>query len=86
MNRDQKQALDEWLEGRPQAVKDSAYKYPPGTKFLLHDRIMHVISYDEEGGISVTPVDPGHDYEWALAERVKICSCCLHNLEQLKVE
>ena len=75
---------EEWLAQLPAAVRDMARQYPPGTKFLIHSKVMHVISYDEIGGLSVTATDPASDYEKAVAERQPVCKCCVGKLDELR--
>lgn len=76
-------ALEKWLEGRPEVVKKMARRYPPGTRFLLHGKIMHVIAYSESGGLSVTPVDPDKNWDKAVKKRRPVCACCVDKLAVL---
>ena len=75
----------EWLAERPKLVRKMAKKYPPGTKFNIHGQHMHVMSYEEDGGISVTAIDPFEDYENAVKERKPVCSCCVGKLDELVI-
>ena len=75
-----------WLETKPEAVKEAFRKYPPGTKFMLHGVIMHVIAYDEyDDGVSpgITDVDPTVDYELAYKRKQSVCPCCEKKLDEL---
>lgn len=85
MNKRQRQLFEKWLKGRPQSVQQSARKYPPGTRFLIHGKIMHVISYYESGAVSVTPHDPAIDHELAVATRQPVCSCCVRKLDEARL-
>ena len=85
MNQEQKSMWEEWLATRPEVVRQMARRYPPGTKFRIHDEVMHVMSYEESGGLSVTATDPAEDYEKAVAERQPLCKCCVGNLDALRV-
>lgn len=76
----------EWLESRPPIVRALAEKYPPGTAFNIHGRVMYVISYSEGGGLSVTPVYPGDDYDLAMEQREPLCHCCVDNLDSLVIK
>jgi len=75
--------LETWLEGRPAVVKKMARKYPPGTGFYLHDKLMWVIGYREDGGLHVTEIDPSSDHEKAVATKITVCPCCVDKLHLL---
>jgi hypothetical protein len=62
-----------------------ARKYPPGTKFFIHGKIMHVVGYNENGGLSVSATNPFHNYEKAIAELQPICEHCIKDLDALKI-
>lgn len=76
-------ALDRWLEDKSEAVKNAASKFPPGTCFQSHGERFWVISYFDDGTLAVTKINPGEDYEKAVATRVPICGCCLEKLRQI---
>ena len=76
--------FEKWLEGRPEIVKELALKFPPGTRIIGHDaRVMHVVSYDESGGLGVSAVNPFEDYDGALASREMLCKCCLERAREI---
>ncbi len=64
--------LEEWLVGRPPRVAHLARQYPPGTRLSLFDRDWWVVSYNEEGLLGISPVDPSLYYQGALREREHI--------------
>jgi len=80
-----KKNLEQWLATRPETVQRTARRYPPGTRFNMHGRVMHVISYEEDGGLSVTPLDPSEDYKGAVAQRQPVCPCCVAQLDAIKI-
>lgn len=80
------QALKAWLAGRPEIVKQTARRYPLGTAFDIHDQMMYVTSYYEDGGVSVSPFHLAEDYDKAMANRQPICGCCVGRLDELRVE
>lgn len=73
MNKD----LDQWLEGRPDIIRKLAYKYPPGYCFIVDDIPYWVVSYNEDGSIYVSDINPNQYYEAALMTRRLICADCL---------
>ena len=82
--RTREQWFEKWLAPKPEVVKVMARKYPPGTKFLLHERECWVVSYNEDGGLSVSDTDPAQNYRRAIATRRPICSCCVTKLNELR--
>lgn len=48
-------ANDEWLEGRPQAIRDLAAQLPPGRLYRLKttDHRVFLLSYSEDGTVTV---------------------------------
>lgn len=74
-----------WVETRPPAVRAVARKFPIGTRFLMHGKVVHVISYEENGGISVSETDPCKDYKTAVDSRQPVCPCCVEKLEEMKL-
>lgn len=79
-------AFEHWLMGRPQAVQDMARRFPPGTKLLIHGQEMHVISYLEDGALTVSAVDPSVDYQLAVGTRQHVCNCCVGKLDELVIK
>ena len=77
--------LEQWLVGRPDVVCKMARRYPPGTAFRIHGTVVWVVSYNEDGGVSVSETDPGVDYETAVATRQPVCGCCVKNLDALRI-
>lgn len=75
----------QWLLTRPPIIQELARKYPPHLRFNLHGRIMHVMGYNEDGGLILTPINPEVNYEEAIAKREPLCPCCLEKLDQLIV-
>ncbi len=47
--------LEEWLEGRPDAIKQMARKYPPWNEYKIKStgQTCHLVSYAEEGTVRV---------------------------------
>lgn len=90
MSPEQEHAWAQWLATRPQAVQRLAEKYPPGTRFRCHGRIMHTISYEEYAnrtvGLGVSATNPGENYALAVATRETVCACCLPQLDTLRIE
>lgn len=90
LTEEQQAAFDEWLSDRPEEVQALARKYPPGTKFRIHNRVMHVVSYQEYDnsgpGVVVSPIDPAVNYQRSIEARMPVCPCCEHNLEQARIE
>lgn len=74
-----------WVASRPRAVRELIMRFPPGTKFTLHGKIVHVMSYDEHGGVGVSEIDPFEDHEAAVAARKPVCACCINHLNELRV-
>lgn len=79
-------ALEAWLEGRPQVVKDMARKYPPGARFKIHGKVVWVIAYNEDGGLCVTETDPRENYDCAVFTREPLCACCSGQLDALRLQ
>jgi hypothetical protein len=73
-----------WLATLPKDVRQIARRYPLGTKFRIHGKLVYVISYEEGGGLSIAATNPADDYEKAVAERQPICECCAGNLDTLR--
>lgn len=82
----QQKAWEAWVETRPAAVQHTARKYPVGTKFNLHGKTAWVVSYEEDGGLSVSFVDPSQDYDAAVKSRQPICVCCATDLSSLVIK
>lgn len=78
-----KEAWEKWVSTRPPAVQAVATKYPLGTRFEIHGKIMEVISYSEDGTISVTEYDPRINYRKAVANRQPVCKCCVGKLDEI---
>lgn len=78
--------LEEWIASRPPAVQVLARKYPPGTKFKIHEQELYVVGFSEQGHILVSETDPRKDYEKAVATRGPVCGCCLEKLEKARCE
>lgn len=77
MNPEQKEKLDKWLEGRPPIIKELCYRFPPGTRFEIEGVINYVVSYNEDGSVGVSIIDPRKNYELATSIRQIICAECL---------
>jgi len=60
---EQDNMLNEWLTGRPQAVKDMAYKVKPWYLYRLKPTGQHcsIYSYSEDGTVTISI--EGHDSE-----------------------
>lgn len=80
MNLQQALEFESWLEGRPETIKQLARKFPPGTVIESNGERLYVISYDEDGGIGVSLIDPSEDYDGAVQSRKNICKCCIGDI------
>lgn len=69
--------LQEWLKGRPPIIHELAAKFPPGSIVSIDGADHWVISYEENGSLGVSNIDPRIDYHSAVALRVYICAECL---------
>jgi hypothetical protein len=78
--------FEDWLKDRPDIIKQLAKKYPPGTCFNLHNQFMWVIGYNEDGGLSITSIDPHINYQEAVKQKIHVCKCCLDKLEECLVK
>lgn len=75
----------QWLASLPEAARRTAEMYPPGTKFLMHGAVNHVISYEDDGRLSVSMIDPAVNYEKSVATRQTVCNCCMEKLGELRI-
>lgn len=67
--------LQEWLQDKPQIIKDLATKFPPGTMIVIPDRgEYHVVGWNEGNAIIVSRVDPFQDYDRAIENVEYICA------------
>ena len=67
--------MTEWLEDRPQVIRDRAEQLPPMSALLFTDgSIGFVFSYQEDGGITFSFHT---DYDDAMDDRQRICRKCL---------
>lgn len=91
MTAEQQTKWAEWLADKPPAIQKMATLYPPGTKFRLHGKIVHVVSYQqydgdgETAGVGVSEIDPNVDYPGAVASAELVCECCIDHMAELKV-
>lgn len=76
----------EWVNNLPEECRAMAIKYPLGTVFNLHGKVMSVIGYDSHSGVSVTPGDICQDYEQAVTQRQPVCACCADKLDELRID
>ena len=75
-----KSLLDKWLEGRPRVIRDLAHEFPPGTPLRARDgSVAYVVGYCEDGGVTMSSVPPGTDYDEAMASRFYVCKACLRD-------
>ena len=51
----------------------------------MHGKILHVVSYGEDGSIGVSETDPFENYKKAVSERQPVCSCCLPHLDAVRI-
>lgn len=72
--------MEEWLEGKPPIVRELYVEYPPNKPVLKDGQKVWVIAYADDGGLSVTPVNPYEDYDGAIAAKMEICPCCVKKL------
>jgi hypothetical protein len=79
--------LRAWLATRPPAVRDVAFRYPPGSIIAIGDRTAYVMTYREyeDGtvGLGVSFTNPSRDYDAAFASRFAVCACCLGKVHKL---
>lgn len=78
--------LEEWIVSRPPAVQVLARKYPPGTKFKIHEQEWYVVGFTEQGQVQVSETDPKKDYEKAIKTRGTVCKCCVDKLDEARCE
>ena len=74
--------MEDWLKTRPKVIQDLATKYPPGTKLSTEQGYVFVVSYYEDGSLSVSRIDPRKYYDAAVETRYKICSHCVEQINQ----
>jgi len=72
--------MDDWLKTRPKIIQELATKYPPGTKIQTPDGDVSVVSYFEDGSLSVSRIDPEEHYDAAVATRFRICADCIEKV------
>jgi hypothetical protein len=77
--------LEQWLIGRPDIVQSMARRYPPGTKFRIHDKVVWVVSFREDGSLMVSETNPAEDYDKSVATRQPVCNCCVANLDAVRI-
>jgi hypothetical protein len=81
---EQQAAWEKWLSTRPVIVQELARKYPPGTKLRDHaGKTLFVVSYEEDGGLGVSSIDPAENYAVSIAVRQRVCNCCMAKLDSL---
>lgn len=76
---------EQWLAGRPEKVREMGCRYPPGTKFKIHGKIVWLVSYCEDGTVMVSETNPSEAYETAIATRQPICGCCTGKLDEVRI-
>jgi len=69
--------MEDWLKTRPKIIQELAKKYPPGIRLLSPDGEVFVLSYWENGSLSVSRIDPSEQYDAAVATRFNICANCI---------
>jgi len=72
--------MDDWLKTRPKIIQQLATKYPPGTKLQTPDGDVFIVSYFEDGSLSVSRIDPEEHYDAAVATRFRICTDCIEQI------
>lgn len=79
----EEQVFEQWLEGRPEAVKTTAHRFPPGSTIQSHERTLYVVGYSDEGGLLISETNPAINYELAVATRCPVCQCCVEKLNSI---
>ncbi len=69
---DKKQAMKEWLRGRPKAVKQLAKEFPPGYEFEINEIRYYVIGYHEPDALVISKHNPALDYQNATKDNQMI--------------
>jgi len=71
-------ALEEWLDGRPETIKELARQYPPGTRIIIKGEMNWVVKYwetkDGEAVLGISNIDPAIDYDRAIESEEFICA------------
>jgi len=80
MTPEQKAAMEEWLKGRPPIIRELAERFHPGVRIMLGEEELFLLGYRENGGLIVTPICPGIDYDGAMAKRRNLCPECVDQL------
>lgn len=74
---------DAWVASRPPQIQAAIATYPPRGRCVLPGRgTCYVVGWresEQDGGVSVlfSPIDPGKDYDGAVATRFPVCVDCL---------
>lgn len=73
---------EEWIESEPRSneAKELLRKYFPGESFNLK---LYLLGVTEDGGLLLSPIYPGADYEGAMASKIEICKDCINLLSKL---
>lgn len=74
------EGLEEWLEGRPEHIKDMARAYPPWKLYRMKDtgQRVPIYAYHENGTVTVMVLA---EYNWCSFER-RVFGIDLDNLEE----
>jgi len=70
----------EWLKTRPPCIQALAAEFPLDYLVLLDGRVHYILGYTEGDMLMLSPVDPGVDYEAAMARMIYLCASHLRGL------
>ena len=77
------QAMTEWLNTRPPAIKALAEQFPPGSAVTVNNEVFFIIGYTEgkeKSDLIVSKLNPVEDYEEAVATREYVCADCVKRM------
>lgn len=73
--------LNEWLEDKPQIVKDLAAEFPPVTTITHEGKTYWVTGWSEtvegKGAVLLSPIDPKRHYDAAIRHARPACPDCV---------
>lgn len=72
---------EQWVASRPEVVQRLIQKFPPGSRYLIEDRMHFLVGYTEGGGLLISTTNPYEDYEKAVKTADTLCAECLDNLK-----
>ena len=67
-------ALQAWLDTRPERVRRLAAEFPLRTLVNMRGVLFFVIGYTEDDSLIVSQTDPSDNYDAAMADRQYVCA------------